>query len=438
MSFRLLAAGLLLVSSFCPAQNEPVDGEPIRKALPLGGDDALESQPVPEESPATAHAGQVAAVENGVHAIQPPAVPSVPAESVSKEATDDAGAAVAPEEKPKRVFVVPTSPPAVPLVPEVPQASAPLDQKPAGEDGVRLQIFLDQTKFGPGVIDGKPGLFTELAVKSWNEVNGHPVSDWSAVNTAARKAITHPFATAIVPAFAKEWVNPGLPTSRTAQAKAKRMSYRSYAEYMSERYHTDVPFLVSLNGSKKTYGLKPGDTLIVPNVDPFKAEALHETKFEKDEKLSARHVVVNTKINQVRIFEATPAALAVEDPDAPAAPRANRSLIASFPITPGKPKFIKLGTWKLANMVVLPWWRYDKSLLETGKRSSDALMIPAGPNSPVGVIWNGTTRPGIGMHGTSDPETIGRARSAGCIRLANWDAIRLPEIIRPGATVEIR
>ncbi len=28
--------------------------------------------------------------------------------------------------------------------------------------------------------------------------------------------------------------------------------------------------------------------------------------------------------------------------------------------------------------------------------------------------------------------------SAGCIRLANWDAIRLPEIIRPGATVEIR
>jgi lipoprotein-anchoring transpeptidase ErfK/SrfK len=42
------------------------------------------------------------------------------------------------------------------------------------------------------------------------------------------------------------------------------------------------------------------------------------------------------------------------------------------------------------------------------------------------------------MHGTSDPETIGRARSAGCIRLANWDAIRLPSLIRPGASVEIR
>jgi lipoprotein-anchoring transpeptidase ErfK/SrfK len=89
-------------------------------------------------------------------------------------------------------------------------------------------------------------------------------------------------------------------------------------------------------------------------------------------------------------------------------------------------------------MVALPWWRYDQQLLDTGKRSENALMIPPGPNSPVGIIWCGTTRAGIGMHGTSDPETIGRSRSAGCIRLCNWDAIRLPTLIRPGATVEIR
>ena len=61
-----------------------------------------------------------------------------------------------------------------------------------------------------------------------------------------------------------------------------------------------------------------------------------------------------------------------------------------------------------------------------------------GPNSPVGIFWCGLSKPGIGLHGTSDPETIGRARSSGCIRLANWDAIRLPTLIRPGTTVEIR
>jgi lipoprotein-anchoring transpeptidase ErfK/SrfK len=211
---------------------------------------------------------------------------------------------------------------------------------------------------------------------------------------------------------------------------------------MAERYHSDVPYIIELNSSLKLNNLKPGDSLIVPNVEPFEIENLTGVKYEADPALSERHVVVDTKINQARIFEAAPAALVVDESEEGATTRAktkaNRALVASFPITPGKPQFIKFGTWKLLNMIELPYWRYDQQLLDTGKRSAKALNIPPGPNSPVGVIWNGTSRPGIGMHGTSDPETIGRARSAGCIRLANWDAIRLPSLIRPGATVEIR
>jgi lipoprotein-anchoring transpeptidase ErfK/SrfK len=164
-------------------------------------------------------------------------------------------------------------------------------------------------------------------------------------------------------------------------------------------------------------------------------------KYEPEPKLSQRHVVVDTKQNQVRVFEGAPPALVVTDPEAEGAvtvSRPNRGLVASFPITPGQPKFIKYGVWELKNCLELPYWRYDKSLLETGKRGSDSLNIPPGPNSPVGILWAGLSKPGIGMHGTADPETIGRARSAGCIRLANWDAIRLPTVVRPGVTVEIR
>jgi len=318
---------------------------------------------------------------------------------------------------------------------------SPIDVKPVGDDAVRLQIFLDEAKFGPGVIDGKPGRFTELAVFSWNEVNGHPVNDWVAVNTAARKAVLNPFAVAVVPESADKWVDPTLPSSRALQAKKNRMSYRSYAEFMAERYHCDVPYLAELNTWQKINALEPHDSIIVPNVIPFDIEKLTGAKYEADLALSQRHVVVDTKINQVRIFEGAPAALVVAEPGAEnvqPVTRANRGLVASFPITPGKPQFIKFGTWALRNMVELPWWRYDQQLLDTGKRSENALNIPPGPNSPVGIIWNGTSKPGIGLHGTSDPETIGRARSAGCIRLANWDAIRLPSLIRPGATVEIR
>jgi len=322
---------------------------------------------------------------------------------------------------------------------------SPLDQKPTGEDAVRLQIFLDESMFGPGVIDGKPGRFTELAVRSWNEVNGHPPDDWTAVNTAARKAVPTPFAVAVVPDVVKEWVDPKLPTKRSLQATRKRMSYRSVGEFMSERYHCDVPYLIALNGSSKIYNLRPRDTLIVPNVSPFQIEKItgisHKPEEDETSTLNQRLIVVDTKMNQARIFEAAPAALIVAEPGAEEiqpVTRANRALIASFPITPGQPKFIKFGTWELRNMVEMPWWRYDQQLLDTGKRSENALMIPPGPNSPVGIIWNGTSKSGIGLHGTSDPETIGRARSAGCIRLANWDAIRLPLLLRPGATVEIR
>ena len=396
-----LALGLL------HAQEPAIDStnRPVLKALPIGGDDDITSQPLPDE------------------------VVSMPEETpaVVADETNEAPAAVVIDDSAEIV-----SPP----------STTASNAKPEGLEALRLQVFLDKSNFGPGVIDGRMGQFGELAVRSWNEVNGHPLDDWSAVMFAAKSAVPEPLITVAVPNVASKWVNPSLPTKRSMQASAKRMSYRSIAEFMAERYHSDVPYLTEINAGVKIQSLKPGDSLIVPNVDPFEIEKLSGAKYEADAALSERHVVVNTKINQARIFEAAPAALVVDESDDGAAPvaktKANRALVASFPITPGKPKFIKFGTWKLLNMIELPHWRYDQQLLDTGKRSANAINIPPGPNSPVGIIWNGTSRPGIGMHGTSDPETIGRARSAGCIRLANWDAIRLPNLIRPGATVEIR
>ena len=328
-----------------------------------------------------------------------------------------------------------TAPAPSPLPP--PEEIQPIEVKPTGDDAVRLQIFLDEANFGPGVIDGKIGRFSELAVQSWNEANGHPIDSWAAVNAAARKAVPNPFAVAIVPEASEKWVDTKLSYKRSEQAKAKRMSYRSVGEFMSERYHTDVPYLIALNSSAKFYGLKTRDTIIVPNVTAFRIEDLTGAAFKEDETLSQHHAVIDTKLNQVRIYEATLRALVIADPEAPARV-ANQSLIAAFPITPGKPQFIRHGKWTMQNAVELPVWRYDQQLLDTGKRSNNALNIPGGPNNPVGVLWCGLSRPGIGMHGTSDPETIGRSQSAGCIRLANWDIVRIPGLLRPGASVEIR
>ncbi|MDE0835340.1 MAG: L,D-transpeptidase [Akkermansiaceae bacterium] len=326
--------------------------------------------------------------------------------------------------------------PAEAVATETPAAPT-IDEKPTGDDAVRLQIFLDQSNFGPGVIDGRIGQFSELAVNSWNENQGHPIDSWRAVNTAARKAVPNPFAVAIVPEAVAKWVNPNLSYKKAEQAKAKQMSYRSNGEFMSERYHTDIPYLIELNSSSNIYNLKPRETIIVPNVNAFEIENLTGAVFKEDEALSQRHAVIDTKLNQVRIYEANLRALVVADPEAPASV-ANQSLIAAFPITPGKPQFIRYGKWEMRNAVELPVWRYDQQLLDTGKRGKNFLNIPGGPNNPVGVLWCGLSKPGIGMHGTSNPETIGRSRSAGCIRLANWDIVRIPGMLRPGCSVEIR
>lgn len=354
--------------------------------------------------------------------------------------------------KPAAIKVKPLlDPESVPLAKPL-ESELPIAAKPTGVDALTLQIYLDQLTFGPGIIDGKPGLFTEHAVKAWNEVNGYPLDDWNTVMAAARKEVPEPYTMAEVPDILKKWVNPKLPNDRVLQSKVTRLSYRSVGELMAERYHTDLDYLVELNGAKKIYSLQAGNKIKVPNVAPFKIEAIAGVLHKADPVKSQRHVVVDTKRNQLRIFEATPLALAVEEDtgDAPAAavppvkktkPAANRSLIATFPITPGKKQFIHYGMWELRTCVEFPSWRYDKSLLETGKRSTDKSKVfdlPSGPNSPVGVIWCGLNKSGIGLHGTADPETIGRAQSAGCIRLSNWDAIRLPTIIGIGATVEIR
>ena len=63
------------------------------------------------------------------------------------------------------------------------------------------------------------------------------------------------------------------------------------------------------------------------------------------------------------------------------------------------------------------------------------LILPPGPNNPVGVAWIGLDRSGYGIHGTPDPEKVGRTESHGCFRLANWDAITLRDLVRAGTPV---
>ncbi|MCP5560537.1 MAG: L,D-transpeptidase [Verrucomicrobiaceae bacterium] len=287
---------------------------------------------------------------------------------------------------------------------------------------LRVQVFLDRKFFGPGKIDGALGEFTYKAVVNYNFAHGNDnLYDWQSVIESAEQAVPTVYAACKIKEELVQYVNPDLPVKPEEQEAYPYMAYRSLGELVAERYHTDETFLAKANPGVNVEALKPGDIVRVPNVAPFFIENVAKYKgYKNDAVLSTNTIVVDTTERMAAVYNAS------------------EVMLAAFPITPGKPEFIPIGTWKVSTMMTTPNFRYDKKFLEEGTRGDTAFQIPPGPNSPVGIIWCGLSKSGIGLHGTASPRTIGRSRSAGCVRFANWDAIRLPDLVRPGSTVIVR
>jgi len=65
------------------------------------------------------------------------------------------------------------------------------------------------------------------------------------------------------------------------------------------------------------------------------------------------------------------------------------------------------------------------------------LVVPTGPENPLGTHWIGLDSKNIGIHGTNQPRSIGRRASHGCIRMKNEDVAELFARVRVGDAVEI-
>jgi len=77
-----------------------------------------------------------------------------------------------------------------------------------------------------------------------------------------------------------------------------------------------------------------------------------------------------------------------------------------------------------------PWWYPPSSPWAQGQKP-----IPPGPNNPVGVVWIDINKPHYGIHGTPEPGRIGYSASHGCVRLTNWDAARVADLVARGTPV---
>lgn len=297
------------------------------------------------------------------------------------------------------------------------------------EEQLRIQIYLDQQKFRPGKLDGHQGEFTDKALARGAQARGSSPDDLKKEAQAAAAGLWTEYT---VQASDLNYVGE-LPEKPAEMAKLKFLPYRSLGELVAERYHTDLAYLRKLNDGQDIDKLQAGAVLKVPAVEPFVIETVFpeakapETEAVKPEADSdaetaakaGRNLVIHRSEHILEVWE-------------------NDKLIASFPVSVGPPdNETPAGDLSIKSITFRPTFRHDEKMLKEGVRGEKADLFPPGPNNPVGVIWIQTSKDGIGIHGTNDPDLIGRNVSSGCIRLSNWDVVALAGLVKAGCKIKI-
>lgn len=313
------------------------------------------------------------------------------------------------------------------------QSPAPAAQPPANAqppDVLQLQVTLDRAGFSPGVIDGRMGRNTRKALDLYQKNVGEKATDAVPPLTTYRigaDAELGPFV-------------PDIPKDLVAQSKLPRLGYRSALEAVAERFHSTPELLQRLNPGAT---FAEGEEIQVPNVEPLVVPDLAEKPTakpaEKPEKPNAQSPkpagttgraanAAPAKPDVVVTVSKSSSALTVKDADG--------KVILYAPVTTGSEHDpLPIGEWKVNGVQMNPTFNYNPDLFWDANPSHSKARIPPGPNNPVGLVWIDISKDHYGIHGSPEPAAIGRTESHGCVRLTNWDALKLAGMVKPGTRV---
>jgi len=291
----------------------------------------------------------------------------------------------------------------------------PLKGDVAGPSVLKTQVYLDRAGFSVGALDGRWGRNTAIALFWFQKSRGVAAVDPGALDEPTFRVLAANAGGALPIAqralTADDVKGPFVPIPEDVYDKAKLdcLCYESLQEKLAERFHTTPEFLALLNPDADFSALNAGNTLWVPNV----REALSQDRPD------IARVVISIRGNTFNAFDAA------------------GNLVFHSPTTLGsKYDPSPRETVEVKKITLDPWFHYQPTLFHEVPDSDPEAHLPAGPNSPVGVVWIALSKPHFGIHGTSDPESIGYASSHGCVRLTNWDAQDIAHRVKPGVVVE--
>lgn len=334
----------------------------------------------------------------------------------------------------------------------------PVARDGAGPSALKVQILLDRARFSPGVIDGHWGKNTEKAVYWFQFAQGlNPTGEvdqgtWDALTRAAGpgELVTQVSAT---PEDLKGPFVP-VPDDPYEQEKLECLCYASALELYAERGHTTPELIQKLNPQVDFASLAPGTALVLPAVPQMAADQVESRSGARATPAANREGSAQSTVAQA---QAQAPGQAQGRQPAPGqkgqiaklliskrgfylqALDAQGHILYHFPTTLGsKYDPSATGTLKVTGIHPEPTFHYQPKLFADVSDDKPEANLPAGPNSPVGLVWMSLSKRHHGIHGTAVPDTIGYTSSHGCVRLTNWDALFLAQHIQPGTEVLFR
>jgi lipoprotein-anchoring transpeptidase ErfK/SrfK len=212
-----------------------------------------------------------------------------------------------------------------------------------------------------------------------------------------------------------------IPSDLVAQSQLPALAYQTPLEALAERFHTTPDALRLLNPG---VAFNEGDGIHVPAVEPLKAPAA-------DAKAETRAVGTagrGATEDAVVVIVSRAGTLIVRD--------VRDQIVFFAPVTTGTERDpLPIGEWKVNGVQYQPTFHYNPDLFWDADPSHSKATIPPGPNNPVGLVWIDISKEHYGIHGTPEPATIGKTQSHGCVRLTNWDAVKLAGLVKPGTKV---
>ncbi len=277
---------------------------------------------------------------------------------------------------------------------------------PAGRSALtaKVQLLLDRAGISPGVVDGWRGGMSESAIMAFQRREGLPANGvltqslWDLLLPYAQTPLTQDY-TITTDDLSDLVVE--IPRDYALMAQMSHLGFTSLAEKLGERFHMDEKFLRFLNPEAR---FMPGETIKV--MAPAKRIRGAVTR-----------IIVDKQTRRVAAYDAS------------------GKLIADYPATVGSDQMPSpSGTHTVDAVALNPTYHYNPRINRQQGTNDKALVLPPGPNGPVGTVWIDLSKPTYGIHGTSTPSRLFKNQSSGCVRLTNWDAAELAGMVQSGVT----